>query len=260
MDAAHTGLGLALGIIAGVLLGSFALPMKPIRHWNWENIWAMFSAWALIVLPWSLAWYTIPHLADVFWSVSPRTIFWVLLFGAGWGVANVGFGVGLRLLGMALGMAIMLGMNNALGAILPILLFHPNDLRQPAGMAITLAVCVMLLGIGFCALAGAKKEKAQQKMPSGKDTDLRQFAKGLAVCLMSGVLGAMFNFALIAGKPLEEKAVELGATSSNAPNATWCVALFGGFLTTLAYCLYLKSKQSKLETLCCGKIRQSTGC
>ena len=166
----------------------------------------------------------------------------MLLFGAGWGVANVGFGIGLRLLGMALGMAIILGMNNALGAILPILLFHPNDLRQPAGMAIMCAVFVMLLGICFCALAGAKKDRVRQELPSGTHANRRQFSKGLMVCLLSGVLGAMFNFALIAGKPLEERAIDSGAMPSNASNATWCIALFGGFLATLVYCLYLKSK------------------
>ena len=55
-------------------------------------------------------------------------------------------------------------------------------------------------------------------------------------------MGAMFNFALITGKPIEEKAVELGAAVNDAPNATWCVALIGGFVTTLAYCLWLKSR------------------
>jgi L-rhamnose-H+ transport protein len=158
MDTVNAGLGLTLGIIAGTLLGSFALPMKRIREWKWENVWTMYSVWALIILPWCLAWYTVPRLSEVFTSAPPRTILMVLLFGAGWGVANVGFGVGLRLLGMALGMAIVLGMNNALGAILPIILFHPADLAQPAGLAIAVAVFVMLLGIIVCALAGAQKE------------------------------------------------------------------------------------------------------
>jgi L-rhamnose-H+ transport protein len=52
----------------------------------------------------------------------------------------------------------------------------------------------------------------------------------------------MFNFALIAGKPLESQAMEFGASTVNAPNVTWCIALFGGFLTTLAYCLCLNGR------------------
>jgi L-rhamnose-H+ transport protein len=236
----QAGLGATLAIVAGILLGSFALPMKKIRQWNWENTWAMFSVWALIVLPWLLAWQTVPHLVEVFSDAAPTTLLWVLLFGAGWGVANVGFGVGLRLLGMSLGMAIVLGLNNALGAILPIVQEHKLD--TPAGMAILTAVAVMISGIIFCALAGAQKEKVLRAADSSaSQTQERQFVKGLIVCLMAGVFGAMFNFALIAGKPLEERAVELGATSLNAPNATWCIALFGGFVTTIAYCAYLKS-------------------
>ena len=60
------------------------------------------------------------------------------------------------------------------------------------------------------------------------------------VCLIAGVFGSMFNFAVIAGQPLTQRAAELGATPLGAPNATWCIMLPGGFLTTIAYCAYLK--------------------
>ena len=111
----------------------------------------MFSFWALIVLPFVLAWQTVPHLAEVFRSAEPKTLLWVLLFGAGWGVANVGFGVGLRMLGMALGMAIVLGLNVALGSVLPILVLHREALATRAGAGIMAAVATMILGIVFCA-------------------------------------------------------------------------------------------------------------
>jgi len=248
MEATNAALGLTLGITSGAFLGSFALPMKKIKLWNWENTWIMYSVWALIVLPWILAFLTIPKFPGVYASVSISTILAVFLFGAGWGVANVGFGVGLKLLGLALGMAIVLGLNNAIGAILPMILYHPKDFLQPVGLAITAGVLVMLLGIAVCSIAGAKKEKVLKSADTESSRkDKGVFVKGLIICLVAGVFGAMFNFALIAGKPIEEQAVLAGATPLNAANATWCISLFGGFIVTLIYCIYLYSRNNSFR-------------
>jgi L-rhamnose-H+ transport protein len=241
MDAG-VALGLGLAVAAGTLCGTFAAPMKRVRGWNWENTWSMFSLWGCVVLPWVLAWATVPHLGDVILGVSPLTLLWVFLFGAGWGVANAGFGVGLKLLGMAMGMAIVLGLNNAIGTILPLVIFHPEDLVKPEGIAIIVAVAVMIVGIIVCALAGARKEKTLSAAASvAGRTHLGQFGKGLALCVVSGCLGPMFNFAMIFGEPLKTRAADLGASPFGAPNAIWCIGLLGGFCTTMVYCLYLKS-------------------
>ena len=90
MQTTHIGMGILLGLVSGLLLGSFALPMKKLRAWNWENTWVMYSFWATIVLPLLLALFTIPDLANVYTGVSPAVVVSVFLFGAGWGVANVG--------------------------------------------------------------------------------------------------------------------------------------------------------------------------
>jgi L-rhamnose-H+ transport protein len=244
----NAAVGIGLGIAAGAFLGSFALPMKKTGRWQWENTWIMYSFWALIVLPVILAFMTIPGFPGVYGSVSAGTILAVFLFGAGWGVANVGFGTGLKLLGLALGTAIVLGLNNAIGAILPLILNNPEDLFKPVGLAITAGVAVMLVGIAVCSVAGAKKERALRS-GEGESTTKEKgvFVKGLIVCLVAGVFGAMFNFALIAGKPIEEQAVAAGATPLNAANPTWCVSLLGGFVVTLLYCLYLYKKNNSLR-------------
>lgn len=248
MADASAALGIGLGITAGAFLGSFALPMKKTGRWQWENTWIMYSFWALIVLPVILAFMTIPGFPGVYGSVSGGTILAVFLFGAGWGVANVGFGTGLKLLGLALGTAIVLGLNNAIGAIVPLIRDHPEDFGKPVGLAITAGVAVMLGGIAVCSVAGARKEKALRSAEEKSEhKDKGVFVKGLIVCLVAGVFGAMFNFALIAGKPIEEQAVAAGATSLNAANATWCVSLLGGFVVTLLYCLYLYKKNNSFR-------------
>lgn len=240
MENTNIGLGIFLGIVSGIFLGSFALPMKKIRGWNWENTWVLFSLWATVVFPLILALFTIPNLGRVFTGVPFKVVVIVFLFGAGWGVANVGFGMGLKIVGMALGTAIVLGLNNAIGAILPIILYNPSQLMEPAGITIAIAVLVMIGGIIVCAAAGMKREKALSDInPRNTGIRSRDFTKGLIICLVAGGFGAMFNFALINGKPLETIAVNMGATEVNAANPTWVVALSGGFLITLLYCIYL---------------------
>ena len=241
MESTNVATGIFLGILAGILLGSFALPMKKVKIWQWEHSWVMFSFWATIVFPLLMALLTIPNLFAVFTQTPTAVILAVFIFGAGWGVANVGYGIGLKMVGLAMGTAIVLGLNNAIGAILPIFLYTPEKLLQPVGLALSATVLVMISGIVVLAIAGMKREKAMA-IDSGKNDPIpekSQFLKGFLICLVAGVFGAMFNFALINGKSMETVAIGLGATPINAANPTWVIALSGGFVVTLAYCLYL---------------------
>lgn len=231
MEPTNVTFGITLGIMAGLLLGSFALPMKKIRTWQWEHTWIMFSLWGTIVLPLLLALITVPSLWEVYTQTPASVLITVFLFGAGWGVANVGYGMGLKMVGLALGTALVLGLNNAIGAIMPIILYHPEQVMQPVGMVLLAGVLVMLVGIIVCAVAGLKREKAMNVAQDSKKEN-PQFVKGLIICLIAGTFGALFNFALIFGKPMEPIAVNAGATPLNASNPTWVIALSGGFVAS----------------------------
>ena len=143
------------------------------------------------------------------------------------------------MVGLAIGTAIVLGLNNAIGAILPIILYNPSQFLEPAGIIISMAVLVMISGIIVCAIAGLKREKVLNPNKDGLNNTKSDFTKGLIICLVAGVFGAMFNFALIHGKPMEILAISMGATPVNAANPTWVIALAGGFVVTLLYCVYL---------------------
>ena len=236
MENTNVVIGLPLGIIAGVFLGSFALPMKKMTKWNWENIWILYTVWATIIIPLILAITTVPRLFKVYTSTPLTTLLTVFFFGAIWGIANIGFGLGVKMLGLALATAIILGMCNAIGSILPILIYHPDQIIEPAGLAISGGVMFMIAGIIVCSIAGAKKDRA---LNSSQTRGSTPYAKGLIIACIAGFCGAMFNFALIAGKPLEKISIAHGATPLNASNATWCISLFGGFCVTLLYCIYL---------------------
>ena len=55
------GLGIAIVVLAGILNGSFAAPMKRMHGWEWENSWLLFAISGLLIFPWLIAFATVPH-------------------------------------------------------------------------------------------------------------------------------------------------------------------------------------------------------
>ncbi len=54
-------MGLAAVVVAGVLQGLFAVPMKYAPRWNYEHIWLTYSLAGMVVMPWILTTATVPH-------------------------------------------------------------------------------------------------------------------------------------------------------------------------------------------------------
>lgn len=234
--------GVALSIIAGIMLGAFALPMKRVKVWSWEHTWLAFSVLALIIMPVLVALATIPDLLSVWKEARPATLLAVAGFAALWGVASMGYGLAVKLAGIAIANAVVLGLNNAIGSIVPIIVYAPGKLLTTAGIGVTAGVLMMMCGIALCARAGYLRDLARRP-EGGYGAARSESRKGLIICLVAGVMGAAFNFALISGKPVEAAAVAHGATPASAPNATWPVALTAGCLVAIVYCVYLLARR-----------------
>jgi L-rhamnose-H+ transport protein len=152
-------IGVMLAVLSGTMLGAFALPMKKIRVWEWEHTWLVFSVAALIVLPFAAALATVPDLFAVWAETPPRVVFAVAGFAALWGIASMGYGIAVKLAGIAIANAVILGLNNAIGSILPIVVYTPEKLRTASGMGVAGGVLAMLAGIALCARAGYRRDR-----------------------------------------------------------------------------------------------------
>src|SRR5277367_4922076 len=97
-------LGIGLVVLAGLLNGSFAAPMKRMPAWRWENSWLIFALTGLIIFPWIITLATVPHVGGVYSGASAATLWKVVLFGIAWGVGSTLFGIGISRVGMALGL------------------------------------------------------------------------------------------------------------------------------------------------------------
>jgi len=232
VSAATVG-GLAMIMVAGVLAGNCMLPMKFAKRWRWENTWLVFSLVSLVALPWGLAWALVPDVLEVYRGLT--TAQWLLPFalGAGWGIAQVLFGLSIARLGLALGCAIIIGLGSLFGTLVPLFFKNREVLATQRGMLILLGLAVMVAGIVVSARAGRQREQGQAQ------TGGTGYALALVMAVVCGLMAPMVNYSFAFGQDIADRAVQLGVAPTRAGYAIWPVGLLGGLIPNLIYSVYL---------------------
>ena len=233
-----TILGMLILVIAGVMNASFPLPMKCTHRWAWENTWLAWTFFALILLPPVLTFSTVPQLGQVYHSAPAGILLEVILFGAGWGVAQVFFGLAVDAIGIALTFSLVLGTSAAVGTLVPLLKLHPERLNTPAGHGVLGGVALVIAGVLVCAVAGRERENVL-KLHNGSK---RNTTLGLLLAVLCGFGASFVNFGLAFGAPLIDAARSFGANELNASNAVWMPLMLAGAVPNLLYCLWLLTK------------------
>ena len=243
--------GFCLGVLV-ILLGStansaFGLGLKFTRSWKWEHIWLLFSVTAMIVIPWLLGLLTVESLFAVLAAAEARDLLLVFLFGMGWGVGSVLYGLALRMVGLALSYAIVMGLTAAVGTMAPFLLLHWDDFLTFKGMVISGGVLLVVAGVLLSAWAGKLREESPGRVKepgessetAAEESTRSALLLGLLVAALSGILSPMLNLSFAYGIRLADQAVLLGTSPAMASNVIWVVALTAGFLVNAGYCVYL---------------------
>lgn len=233
--------GFLLAILAGVIQGSFALPMKYTGRWKWEHTWSLWAVWALLILPWIIAGSTVPSLGEVYRTVSFGTLALTFVVSLFWGIGAVAFGFGVNYLGMSLGYAIIASLTTAFGSLIPLFMGEAS-IFKPVGLAIVAGVFVMMIGLAVGARAGTLKEKALASGATAASTERKPLLTGLIYCAVAGVGGSLMNIAFVVGAPIQRQAETLGADPTWASNAVWCISLLGGLFVNVGYCWALVTK------------------
>jgi len=230
--------GLLVVALGAAMQGSFALPQKFIRGWAWEKMWLVYSITAMIALPWLLIMTAIPEAWWAYPGVPGGVIARTALFGAGWGVGSVLFGLGIARVGMALAFAIIISLTAAVGSIVPLAVLHPEQLATRRGLLLFAGLAVVVIGVGLCSRAGAMKEAAAGRPATARGG----FGRGLAICIASGIASPMMNFSFAFGGPIAEETRRLGSGPAAANFAVFAIAVSAGFVINAGYCLYLLAR------------------
>lgn len=234
--------GILLTMAAGAMSGNCMLPMKYARRWRPENVWFVFSIGSLLVLPWVLAFASVHRLIDVYRLLPVSAFMAPLLFGAGWGIAQILFGVSIRRLGMSVGYAIIVGLGAVLGTLVPLFVGQRGFVSNAGLVRILAGVAVMVLGIGLTARGGQVRERAAAVEISGEPK--RSYVTAILLAMLCGLLAPMLNYGFAFGQGLAVKAVQLGNSPVAAAYAVWPVALLGGLIPNIGYSVHLLQRNA----------------
>ena len=230
----HLLLGFFLVLLAAILQGTFILPMTKVDGWSWEHTWATFSLLGMFVLNWIIILLLVPQIFAVYATSPAKDLIILGLFGAGWGVGAVLFGLGMDKLGMALGYPIIMGLIAGLGAMIPLLIFSPPV--PPAEKAlVVLGTLLVILGIIVCSLAGSRRAPLNDRAAGSSSS----FKAGLVVAILAGVLSCLPNVGVAFGANVIHAATNLKVSASSSGNTVWALLFTFGCVVNLAYCFYL---------------------
>src|SRR5882757_9223996 len=154
-------IGLTMLILGGISAGSSYVPLKGVKSWAWESLWAVQGIVAWLFLPFLLALIFTPHLADVLRSVPLPTLAYTYLLGLLWGLGGLAWGIAVRYIGLSLGFSIATGFLSSLGTLVPIIVAGrmTEVLSTTSGKITLCSVVLSLLGIFFCGRAGMQRDR-----------------------------------------------------------------------------------------------------
>jgi L-rhamnose-H+ transport protein len=231
--------GIVLTMVAGLMSGTCMLPMKFVRAWKWENVWLVFSVISLIVLPWVLALALVSNLFATYGSLSAHQLAVPVLFGAGWGIAQVLFGISIARLGLGLAYAIVVGLGALLGTLVP-LFVQQHELAKGRPLIFVLSgVALMVVGIAFSTWGGQVRERGKGGTASAQG---QKYFAAVLLALLCGIMAPMLNYSFAFGQDIAREAVRHGVSEVRAGYAVWPIGLAGGFVPNIAYSLYLLRK------------------
>lgn len=241
-------LGVFYHWLGGLAAASFYIPYRGVKRWAWETYWLVGGVFSWLVAPWLLAALLVPNFLGVITAAPVKSLLWAYIFGALWGVGGLTFGLTMRYLGIALGMAVALGYCAVFGTLMPPIFNGEigGILASGSGRVILLGVAVCLAGIILAGLAGMSKERElpeEQKKAAVKEFN---FTKGMLVATFSGIMSSCFAYGLAAGKPIADLARE--SLAAHQRSDLWqnlpvlIVVLLGGFTTNFVWCVVLNIK------------------
>lgn len=223
-------LGFALVFIAAIAGGGLAVPLMKRRKFELENIYIPSTLVMMLILPFIMAAFVAPDWRQALHLAGARTVWAGVAYGFGWGIGAILFGYGVTLAGMSVGYATIMGINTAVGSILPFLVKSPADLLTRGGLVILLGIAGCVAGVAVCGRAGFLRERQ-----AGGTEKRHGFGAALLVCVASGVLSACANLGFAFTSRVGEEAHRLGASPVFSTLASWMPVFWGATASLLLW-------------------------
>jgi L-rhamnose-H+ transport protein len=242
----NLALGLAVVLFAGILQGTFILPMNYTKAWKWEHNWFVFSLLGMLVLNAVIGFATIPVLLSIYAATPHATLLILSGLGLGWGAGAILFGLGMERLGMSLGYPIIMGLIAVLGGLLPFVLFHPDELIARRGLVYFVGTLLAIAGIVACSSAASRRERERTAPGTSARAGL---LGGLVIAVLAGMLSSLPNVGISMSAALTKVGAAFGIPAERAGNAVWVLFFGMGFVVNGFYCLWKMRQRRELGNL-----------
>ena len=241
-------IGIGWTLFAAVLLGVFALPVKYVKNYKWENTWGSFFLFAMYVVPVGFALIALKGLLPTYQQVPGSVIIWTIALGFLWGCGFCCWGYGLSMVGLSLGYSLTMGTMALVGSMLPFFLGSGDKAATMGGMLVILGILVCIGGVAVNGIAGMKRERSQGGGDSQSTASSKRMLAGLLVCVLAGVLSSGCNIAYHVGGNIGNIATisheQYGTPPWMAGLAVWTLIFIGGGISSCGFSLFLLCKNN----------------
>src|SRR5579863_2524447 len=181
--------GIGWHMVGAASAASFYAPISKVKKWTWETTWAVMGSFSWFLLPIGVSFSLLRHVgfAAFYASLDSSVVLRAFLFGAMWGVGNVGYGLTMRYLGMALGIGVAIGVTLVVGTLIPPIAhgqFH-QLISTHGGLITMLGIVIALGGVFIVSYAGHQKE-----IVLGTETREFDLKKGLFLAVLCGIFSS----------------------------------------------------------------------
>lgn len=238
-------LALFYTMLGGIINGSFALPAKHAKPWQFENIWLNYAIWAFLILPWLIVFMLEGNVWSVY-NATPSDFLLILMIGGMlFGIGQVCFALALNNIGLGLGFLINIGLGTALGVLLPLAFIHPEQLFSAFGLTTQLALLFIFIGLFLSYRAGKLRDALSPQSTEIKSSK-NHYLLGVILAMLAGVFSAGQNFTFAATHSMQGIALDQGAHPLAASTVIWPLFLLFAFIPYAIYMIYLHRKNHSL--------------
>ena len=242
----NMALVLALFVFAGIINGSFALFIKYIRGWVYENIWFQWSLWTFLILPWLFILLITPQVFAIYAAAPARFISIMIIGGIVFGIGMICFAYALHSVGLGLAFVLNIGIGTVLGSLFPLIFQYPEEIDTSFGMVTIIGTLFAIIGIILCTKAGHLRDRAQKGIAGEEPVHgihaKKEYFAGIILGAVAGLTSAVQNFSFSETEGLQEIALEHGAIELGAANIMWPGFSLVSLIPYAAYMLYLLKK------------------
>ncbi|MCL7763951.1 rhamnose/proton symporter RhaT [Polaribacter sp. Z014] len=247
--------GVLFAILAGLLLGLYALPEKFTKDFEFENTWSMFFAINTFVVPNVAAFLLIDGFSDVLGAIPTDVLLTMIVCSVLWGIGAMMWGKAINYIGLSLGFSIFIGTVILVGSLLP---FIQTGLPETnIFLTILGGLAVVLVGVMANGRAGILRQKDEQKNAESGEKKGGSVITGIIIAVVGGLLATGFSYANAAGAQIIDAASQAQGNESwkSAIAVMYVIYMAGGVAIAIYFAQQLTAKKlwGKFKTPHLGK-------